>query len=137
MPGTRGAAAAGLPLRGRAVTRERAGPRRATGLSRRPDAPKSASRRRAGRLRSWFGAVRALALFPGGRAGFAPRVFDLVLTGFSLAALFPAADVSFAAFFAFAFFFFFFLGLVVIRIAVSPRRAERTARDGARRRGGW
>src|SRR3954470_10409298 len=97
-PGTRGATAAGFTIRGRAVTRPRAGPRRATGLSRRPDAPSSASRRRARRFRSLFGAARAWAFFAGGRAVFAPRVFDLFLTGFSLAAPCLTADVFFAAF---------------------------------------
>src|SRR4051794_41060128 len=135
-PGTRGAAASGFPTRGRAVTRPRAGPRCAIDFGRRPDTPSSASLRRAARFRCLFGAVLALARFATGRADFAPRAFDGLLADFFLPAPFPAADFFLAAFFALAF-FLFFLGLVVIRVAVSRRRAERAIGDGARRLGRW
>src|SRR3954468_24974803 len=114
-PETRGATVVGFPTRGRAVTRPRAGPRRATEVGRRPDTPSSASRRRAPRFTFLFGAVLALARFATGRADFAPRVFEDFVIDFLLAAAFPTADFFFAAFFALA---LFFLGLVVIRVAV-------------------
>src|SRR5436305_4504604 len=103
-PGTRGAAAACLPTRGRAVTRPRAGPRCATDLGRRPDTPSSANLRRAARFRCLLGAVLALARFVAGRADFAPRVFDGLLPDFLFAATLPN-DFFFAAFFAFDRFF--------------------------------
>src|SRR6185503_9432940 len=133
-PCTRGATPTGFAMRRRAVTRARAGPRRATILRRRPDAPGPASRRRAERL-GGFGAAPALAVFfaPGlrRRASFTLRVF---CAAFFLATAFLAADF-FADLFAAAL-AFFFLRLIVIRIAVSPRRAERAIRNRARRRSG-
>src|SRR5687767_4373001 len=114
-PCTRGAAPTGFAMRRRAVTRARAGPRRATALRRRPDAPSAASRRRAERLGA-FGAAVVFAVFFAlrRRAGFTPRV---LCAAFFSAPAFLAADF-FADLFAAAL-AFFFLRLVVIRIAVS------------------
>src|SRR4051812_11054469 len=108
-PETRGATAVGFPTRGRAVTRPRAGPRCATEVGRRPDTPRSATRRRAPRFRFLSGAV--LARFATGRADFVPRVFEDFVIDFFLAAAFLTADFFFAAFFALA---LFFLRVVVI-----------------------
>src|SRR5205085_3333792 len=123
-------------MRGRAVTRPRAGPRCTTDFGRRPDTPSSASLRRAARLRPLLDAALAVARFATGRADFGPRVFDGLLADFFLPAALPAADFFLAAFLALVF-FLFFLGLVVIRVAVSPRRAERAIGDGGRRFGRW
>src|SRR6188768_2062681 len=126
MPGTRGTAGAGFAVRGRALTRPRAGPRLATDLARRPETLSNARRRSVAR----FPLVVAFGADVRRRAVFLARVFATLRAFAFLAAVF-FADFR-AAFF--AAFFFFFLGLVLIRIAVSLRRAERAIGDRACRR---
>src|SRR3954466_7743155 len=122
MPATRGATGAGFPLRRRALTRPRAGPRRGVDLARRPETPSNARRRSVARFAVGLG----LGTHVRWRADFFPRVFAFLTLVFLAVDLF-AADFR-AAFAA----FLFFLRLVVIRIAVSRRRAERAIGDRTR-----